>query len=299
MIKIPTTDINILKARRRFYKELGVPVLDFLDEVGTAVLPTAAFDEIESQLMDILIGQPAQLFQISRNFQLAYGDVYNDVLKKIFDYDWFTRKKKAYDAYDLAADLEVNVCVYCNRNYTHTVVTKDKRKITRPTFDHYFSKAVHPLLSLSFFNLIPSCGVCNSGVKHTADFELPTHYHPYLDDYLGEYTFSYKRVPDNTSGLEILLDTFSAKCSRTLKDLETLTIYNSHDYELKVLLDMRYKFSDNYLNILQDHVLKDVKLSAEELYNIAFGSEMEGKKFGHRPFSKFKNDILKELGIIV
>ncbi|WP_252792745.1 hypothetical protein [Mucilaginibacter flavidus] len=135
-------------------------------------------------------------------------------------------------------------------------------------------------------------------MKHTADFQLGTHYHPYFDDYLNEYTFSYEYTNKTPSGLGILLNTRTVKSSNTLSELETKVIYNSHDYELKILLDMRYKFSDNYLSILQEKVLCGISISAEELYSIAFGSEMQEGKFGHRPFSKFKNDILRELGII-
>ena len=40
-------------------------------------------------------------------------------------------------------------------------------------------------------------------------------------------------------------------------------------------------------------------LSKEETYRLLFGTELDAKDFHKRPMSKFKHDILKELGIIV
>jgi hypothetical protein len=64
-----------------------------------------------------------------------------------------------YNAYDLAQKLKVNVCSYCNRNYTFTIRNKSS-KSTRPDFDHFYDKGTHPILALSFYNLIPSCILC-------------------------------------------------------------------------------------------------------------------------------------------
>ncbi|HWW41719.1 hypothetical protein [Pedobacter sp.] len=100
------------------------------------------------------------------------------------------------------------------------------------------------------------------------------------------------------SGLRILIKSSDAKAIQTLQDLQTEELYNTHTNELKEMLDMCYKFSDNYLAILEKYVLSCTKISQKELYRIAFSAEMEQAHFGQRPFSKFKNDILKELEII-
>lgn len=56
--------------------------------------------------------------------------------------------------------------------YTKTVFDEEGEKITRPTFDHWFAKDDHPLLALSFYNLIPSCNICNSSVKGKKEIEF-------------------------------------------------------------------------------------------------------------------------------
>ena len=87
-----------------------------------------------------------------------------------------------YNAYDLAQKLKVNVCPYCNRNYTFTIKDKNS-KSTRPDFDHFYDKGNNPILALSFYNLIPSCILCNSRLKSTAKFSINSHLHPYKDSF--------------------------------------------------------------------------------------------------------------------
>lgn len=154
------------------------------------------------------------------------------------------------------------------------------------------------MIALSFYNLIPSCSICNSGIKHEADFELSTHNHPYKDDFIADFAFTYKYTNEESSGLRIATETPNIKAHRTLSDLKTDLIYNTHVSELKEMLRMKYAFSDKYLEILNNNLLAGINIPRKELYNIAFGVEQDEKDFGTRPFSKFKSDILKELGII-
>jgi hypothetical protein len=129
---------------------------------------------IIKNLDDILMGEPNRLMQLHRQYftiikSWSTRSVKRNTtqLKKIFDYKNFTIKKEEYNAYTLAANLNIKTCVYCNRSYTVTVKigkTPDGQ-LTRPQFDHYFAKVDYPLLALSFFNLIPSCSICNSTLK--------------------------------------------------------------------------------------------------------------------------------------
>lgn len=300
MIHISINSLKIAKARHQFIKEM-VPLLT--KRINSYSKPGSKrfLATILTDLNLILSGEPDDLSIVSAKVNALINGHSNNkkAIKKIFDYDWFiTKTKKRYNAYHLAASLEVNVCVYCNRNYTHTVITKDGKKITRPQFDHFFSKGKNPLIALSFYNLIPSCSICNSGIKHEADFELLTHNHPYKDDFITDFAFTYKYTNEESSGLRIATETTNIKANRTLTDLKTDLIYNTHVSELKEMLRMKYAFSDKYLEILNNNLLAGINIPRKELYNIAFGVEQDEKDFGTRPFSKFKSDILKELGII-
>lgn len=300
MIHIPNNSLKIAKARHLFLKEM-VPLLtkriNNYPKAGSKRFLATILRDLDL----ILAGEPDDLAKVSAKVNLIINSHPNNkkAIKKIFDYEWFiTKTKKRYNAYHLAASLEVNVCVYCNRNYTHTIITKDGDKITRPQFDHFFSKGKNPVIALSFYNLIPSCSICNSGIKHEADFELSTHNHPYTDNFISDFAFTYKYTNEEPSGFRIATETPNIKAHRTLSDLKTDLIYNTHVSELKEMLRMKYAFSDKYLEILNNNVLTGVNTPRKELYNIAFGVEQDEKDFGTRPFSKFKSDILKELGVL-
>lgn len=218
------------------------------------------------------------------------------VVEKMFNYDWFSRKKKKmYNAYTLASNLGVNTCAYCNRNYTVTVPGT-----TRAFFDHYFPKKKYPLLALSFYNLIPSCSICNSTIKGEKELSLRKHVHPYRDNYLNDFWFSYDYNNNQKSKLKVKIK-YKANKLKTRKTLDFFKledVYNAHTDELKDLLKVRTAFSDKYLEILSSKILKGTKIGKDELYQLAFGVYLEDSKILNRPLSKFKRDILTELGII-
>ena len=90
-----------------------------------------------------------------------------------------------------------------------------------------------------------------------------------------------------------------SKIEKTFEDMFLETVYNSHISELKDLLELKSRFSDRYLSILSSNILgPSIPISQEELYRLAFGVELAKEDFYKRPFSKFKNDILKELNVI-
>lgn len=226
-------------------------------------------------------------------------------LIKIFDYEKYISSKKT-KSYSLSKLIGKNTCTYCNRIYTFTVIRKDVRtrrvnnstRITRPQFDHWFPKKKYPLLALSFYNLIPSCSVCNSSVKSDDNYSLETHIHPYIDESDNQnFKFSYSLKPDNKN--EVIIKVQGSKMAQTLKDLKVKEIYDEHsDYELQELLDLRYKYTDNYLDILFNKTFKLSDVNKKDAYRMLFGVEIDPKDFHKRPFSKFKYDILKELKII-
>lgn len=96
----------------------------------------------------------------------------NKVCKEIFKYNCLNYKKKCQKestAYWLQRQLGVKVCPYCNRMYTITLFGENK---IRPDFDHFYPKSKYPYLSVSLFNLIPSCSMCNTKKGNTAEVIL-------------------------------------------------------------------------------------------------------------------------------
>lgn len=221
----------------------------------------------------------------------------------IFNYDKFVSQSKNV-SYALASKLSRNTCTYCNRLYTSTVLAKNakpKRKpseITRPQFDHWFAKSIYPTLALSYYNLIPSCYVCNSSVKGSANFSLSTHTHPYIFEINQDFKFSFSLLNVHENNVKIKV-VEGSKIDTTLKAFKIKEVYDAHSsLELKDLLDLKYKYSEDYLNTIFNNLFSKLEVSESEAYRLVFGIEFEEQLFYKRSFSKFKGDIIDELRLI-
>lgn len=231
---------------------------------------------------------------IEKDIFNRYDSIFTQI-KNIFNYDVLTDTAKNYSAYNLSNNLDITTCTYCNRLYTKTVINPNK--ITRPEFDHWYSKSKYPLLALSFHNLIPSCHVCNSSVKGTTDLSLDEHFHPYVDTEKiinDEIKFSYYNKSLDTYGFTMTHS--SSKAKNTINAFKIKEIYKTHEDEIIDLRKIRDTYSESYLQNLST-LYKGV-ISEEEIYRLAFGVYLEEAKFEKRPLSKMKKDILIELGII-
>ncbi|WP_316753859.1 hypothetical protein [Pedobacter gandavensis] len=227
-------------------------------------------------------------------------------LLKIFDYEKILSKSKS-KSYNLATVLDRYTCTYCNRLYTNTVITplekgqrrlNDDNRITRPQFDHWFAHSVYPILGVSFYNLIPSCSVCNSSVKGDEIFDLENYTHPYMQDPAEVFSFSFNHKDIKDLNVKINVKKGS-KMANHLSAFKISEVYNAHSaMELRDLLDLKYKYTDDYIHTLFNDTFDALDVSLEEIYRMVFGIEQMEQNYHKRPFSKFKHDILKELILI-
>lgn len=255
----------------------------------------------EDNLKKVLIGTPDELDTIKSLFT-SVG--LKKSLKKVINYDsWIKTDEDAtfrfYNAYTLAEKLNIPTCVYCNRIYTKTVISNSGKKITRPTFDHWFPKSDFPLLALSFYNLIPSCSVCNSGVKGSTTFSLSTHFHPYYKNPAENfnYNFSYDHKDYDKFSFKIVTNLNDDFSKRSVNAFELENLFKSHEDEIEDLRKIKDSYSENYIDMLESQIL-GMSLDRDEIYRLAFGVHFHESKFDRRPLSKMKKDILIELGII-
>lgn len=311
-------------------------LLPYIQELRDASLNTVIKDFLSDQcILRLLSDPPHKLLELHQEFlnylpkySLSQWEAYMDVkmFKKrhrnkkltagqqqsLVEYKWaednyfsdlreiikyvggFARKDTKYSAYDLAKKLNVHTCPYCNRLYTKTVFNPSK--ITRPEFDHWFPKSTYPLLALSFFNLIPSCHVCNSSVKVAENMSLTKYLHPYIDKDIN-YQFSYKSIETNKYEFKIIRDPES-KEDHTIKAFKLEKIYKSHEEEIQDLIRIKKTYSIRYLLGLKEWINKHNpkhKTDLSELYRLAFNTYDDPSGFHKRPLSKMKYDILKEL----
>lgn len=255
------------------------------------------------EIKEIITGKPARLIEIMDLKSRTYATIpgrslteFKEQAEKLFidsGYtNWFLKERTNYL---LANLLNQHTCNYCNREYIFVYEKKGKGMV--PQFDHWFPKQDFPMLALSFYNLVPSCATCNT-IKSTDNLNLSNHLHPYIDqDIASSYSFSYLALGTTKNQIVFKNNSFSnTRGIDTVKALNLELIYRGHsDKELQDLIDLRYKYSTNYLNILLEKMFPDIDISKEERYRLIFGIELEKENYHKRIFSKFKNDIINEL----
>lgn len=121
------------------------------------------------------------------------------LLKKLFRYDYFRKKKPVIGFFAKFFNdiLHISICPYCNINWITSISVQErsgtKNKSDDPLLtaqlDHYFPKSLYPYLSLTLFNLVPSCSVCNQ--RKTSIDTMSSHWlwYPYEAAYCGYVRF--------------------------------------------------------------------------------------------------------------
>jgi hypothetical protein len=241
----------------------------------------------------------------SVNHSLATQD--QDFLKAIAHCFYYSKYEK-WGAYTLADSLKVNVCPYCNRAYTFTI-GNDLSKGTRPHFDHYINKATAPYLSLSFFNLIPSCYVCNSGFKKDQMLDVANYTHPYLDDNADEVIFSlgaksigFVNGVAEAYSLNLVpsqLTKLSAGQLKRITDTHQVfrlsELYEKHKDYVDELIQKAISFTPSRINAVYKEFKGTLFKNPEDAKKMLLGNYHQLEDLEKRPLAKLTRDISAEL----
>jgi hypothetical protein len=259
---------------------------------------------------NLITGTPAYLQtridHYETNFAVLLTDDFRkELLEKVFFYS----KYKKWEAYKLAEDLSTNVCPYCNRQYIFTLSGNAKGNL-RPQFDHFFDKASYPYLSMSFYNLVPSCSICNSDLKGSAKFTLHGNIHPYLEDFSG---LSFSVRPKNidfingkSSAYRIrfkntgnLTQTQLRKCFSNISVFQLSKLYNRHkDLSDELIIKSRI-YNQDYIEALFHQFAGTLFKDINDVKRLIYSNYTEEKEFEKRPLSKMTSDICSELGLLI
>lgn len=265
---------------------------------------------------DIIKGSPTQLAQIVEHSDLSGWTDYltstatkesSKTLLTIFGYNERFRIVKTKGVW-FADKLNIKACPYCNAQYTITTRENGNPRKAKFQFDHFFNKSAYPHLSISMYNLIPSCAGCNLS-KSGKKMNLKDYYHPYESFIMNKMKF----ILDNESVLKNLL--MSAVDSSVLKTrcVPTSVVYkkfvedhcklydiegvyaNHSDYAEEILLKaLMYPESKKAELMRIEGLFKDKATFQRYL----LGNYPDEKDILKRPLSKFTQDIAKQLKLI-
>lgn len=248
---------------------------------------------------------------LRRKIYFISQEISRGIINKVFNYDWFVKLafSEKWNAYKLTESLGLKVCCYCNRQYTFTV-SKDKSKLTRPELDHFLPKSKYPMFALSFYNLIPSCTVCNRDLKGQINFNHTEYFSPYEENvkhsnlYFDYIPLSFDGASGKTDEIEVKLkvafnidEATKRRVNGNLGVFKYDEILAHHKDVVQDIIRKRYFSEDNYIQILQN-TFPQANLTLEEAYRYAYGNFYDEKDFAKRPLAKLTKDIAINVGSI-
>lgn len=274
---------------------------------------------LDSKLEEITISPPEKLLDLHKHILDEWLKVdsclknlealYESLLNEVFTYKSF-REGDGDSSRNIEwfNSLNLKVCPYCNRNWISFVKDGSGNNIMYFDIDHYLPKYKYPWFALSFYNLIPSCTICNQRIKGRKDLYLGDHLHPYLDDFDEIVKFN---VPVDTlavffdKNVKIELEIIP-RPPRTSSDKDYLRAVNSYEFfnlknlydkhldYIRELLQKRIVYSQTYVEQLKSDY-KDLFQSPDEISRMLFGNYVLPEQIHERPLAKLTKDLIEDI----
>ena len=313
---------NLASFEKRYYREMIIPsggknTKNRYDSLKKLSFKSYSPDEISFVNVlrrfykKVILGRPIVLqrfVEYSEAIGFAgFSKNYKKDLKLAFGYKPL---RNGYIGQNLAKFLDIKACPYCNAQYT--LQTKSGLKILHD-FDHYFPHEKYPFLSVSLFNLIPSCRNCN-GAKNDKESRLDSSFNPYSNESVSD-NFNFKLsdifiikrylTGDRNVDIETKINPNASKKLRDkvekhLLDYSILDLFKRHSDHAEELLWKYYIYDKNKRETLLNFEKNGKRIfsSKEDLERFIVGNYTSSKDQLKRPLAKFQTDIAKQLKLI-
>lgn len=263
-----------------------------------------------SNLSLLLIGTPPKLKAFIDSLHVEYTNIATQKVYKPNKVNGKRRKQTfskgllqamGYENYrenklvELSCMLNIKVCPYCNHNFTLYIDILGKTKMKGLfQFDHFYDKSDYPYLSMSLYNLIPSCSSCNHQKRTT---QLDIRYNPYFKAISDEFHFKVMDSFQLRSGKKGV-DKIDIKIERNARgqginelqeDLHLEEQYSRHKDIVQEIYDKAYS-ETYYRNMLTCIPAED----REKLLNQWLGISLDMNDIDKKPLTKFSQDVLRQ-----
>ena len=250
------------------------------NEIGIKKLLKADIENLKKTIIDFEKGFP-NLRDTSNNLNRIF---YNIFILNIYEIN------KRFDGLKFVQSIGLNTCPYCNRAYIYSI---KKNGTIRPEIDHFYPKAFYPYLGLSFYNLIPSCSVCNGttakGNKDSFNDNLKNPYEIKKDD------FKFKLDITSPSKFDITLG------KKIDSNNDYFKLENFYEYHDDIAHELYIKFKQEntkeHFNSLKKS-LSGIGFDEDEIHRFLTCGYLKDEDLHKRPLSKLIKDISEELGIL-
>lgn len=229
----------------------------------------------------------------------------------VLDFSKFSRNiAQFFTLPDNEKIININTCFYCNKTYINSYEIGNSKK-NQFDIDHFIPKSRCSLFSLSLYNFVPSCQVCNSRIKQAGEYYkecneeqlemlFPSSENYKYIDYLrfriipknilyqqAAKSFSFSEMKDSFAiEFEELDDKKSTLFKKEATAFDIIKRYEYHKKEFLVYIDKLRKYPDSYfLCYANMHGINEANNLNEGIFNKCFRNQER------QIFQKIYNDI--------
>ena len=197
--------------------------------------------------------------------------------------------------------LNLKSCPFCNNNYIYFYKENANEEYnTLATLEHYYPKAKFPYLSLSFYNLIPSCSICNSKFKGKDEDFMGQISHPYKDDFDENTDFKISinnAIVKKDEDINIELKSNDEKCKKSIERFQLDKVYEEHTDIAKEIWNKAQVYNDSRIEELYKEFYSTLGYTKEDVKNMIFCNYLKKEDINKRNHAKLTQDILKQFEI--
>lgn len=272
---------------------------------------------LNKNISDILTLLPSQFDSYEKNnfFVLSDAELDTPILigkttKKF--HEWITTylhyddvRRHIYPKY--LERIKINTCVYCNADFIsscHLQKTDSTGNLVfdrngnpeydckgRFQLDHFWPKSKHPFLSISFFNLQPSCNSCN---LWKSDEDIP--FNLFTDGNEPRSPFRFKILWRDVTkyALSHDKDDLNIDFTSSINNYDRFHIkevYKPFKDEVEELLWKKLTIDEAYISLLQSSLPSLITDNNDYLHRYFYGFYKSPNDILRRPLSKMKQDL--------
>lgn len=260
----------------------------------------ASPEKMEDEIQHVEKELQLQLTQEGKN-KKETRTPFNEKLYEAFNYDGFRQSTLI----QLVKKMNLKACPYCNHQYTLYVFKKigsNHKSMAKFQYDHFFSKVKYPFLSMSLYNLIPSCSICNQG---KTDNKLDKRFNPYVTDLGSIFKFTVAKPVSLFIGAQA-----KDEIELSLTPKEGYTPKEVNEYDETFNIKAQYARHKDIIQEIYDKTYLDSYFSEKGHFpflskiddprKLLYGVSLETSDIEKRPMTKFIQDLreqLKELNV--
>lgn len=193
----------------------------------------------------------------------------------------------------MVEDLAISVCPYCNRDY----INNRGNLVSGAQLDHFYNRATYPFLSISLYNLVPSCGNCNR-TKSSKKIDISP-FDMTLDLTEMGQIFKYVSVGVNRYKIELADDSLLKKNVDAMKVIEAYEIHEQEVGDLIILNQIYNSSQQAEINkLMKPVIVNNILNNGMDFKKILFGLNYDNPCYERESLSKLKYDVLVQLGVI-